>query len=367
MSSQAVPDSARVLVLTGPREMDFIDISLPAPGPGDIVVKAVASAISHGTEMNVYRGLAPQLTKVFDPKLRLFLPPPESNEPRPLPARGYFVPSDAPWAYPLAYGYANVGRVVAVGSEVTDRKVGDLIYAYVPHQTAYVIPAANAIPLPTLNDPAQGVLFANLNTAFNGVLDTDVRIDDTVVVFGQGVVGLLVTQFLKRTAARTIVAVEGIPVRQALSQRFGADVVLDPASEDVALAVRKITGGRGADVVIEASGSYAALQEAIRTAAPDTTVTVLSWYGGNGAVLAFSDEFHHNRITLKSSQVGRVGSDLSATHSLARRSESVVRSFADLDLDPLISDRVPFADAPKGYALVDARDPNTTQVIFSYE
>ena len=184
---------------------------------------------------------------------------------------------------------------------------------------------------------------------------------------GKGVVGLLVTQFLKRSPARTIVAVEGIPVRQELAKRFGADVVLDPTHEDVALAVRHLTGGRGADVVIEASGSYAALQEAIRTAAPDTTVTVLSWYGGTGQALAFSDEFHHNRITLKSSQVGKVGPDLSATHSLARRAESIVHAFDELDLEPLISDRVPFADAPKGYALVDARDPMTTQVVFSYE
>jgi threonine dehydrogenase-like Zn-dependent dehydrogenase len=362
-----VPDSARVLVLTGPRAMDFIDIALPPPGPSEIVVKAVASAISHGTEMNVYRGLAPQLTKVFDPKLRLFLPAPVSDAPRPLPERGYYTPSDAPWAYPLAYGYANVGEVVSVGSDVTSPTVGEHIYAYVPHQTAWVMPAANAIRLPVLKDPAQGVLFSNLNTAFNGVLDTDVRIDDTVVVFGQGVVGLLVTQFLTRTAARTIIAVESIPTRQALSKRFGAAQVLDPTSQDVALEVRKLTGGRGADVVIEASGSYAALQEAIRTAAPDTTVTALSWYGGNGQALALSDEFHHNRITIKSSQVGKVGPDLSATHSLARRGESIVHAFAELDLDPLISDRIPFADAPSGYALVDARDPNTTQVVFSYE
>jgi threonine dehydrogenase-like Zn-dependent dehydrogenase len=188
-----------------------------------------------------------------------------------------------------------------------------------------------------------------------------------VVVFGQGVVGLLVTQFLKRTPARTIVAVEGIPARRELAKRFGADVVLDPTQEDVALAVRHLTGGRGADVVIEASGSYAALQEAIRTAAPDTTVTVLSWYGGAGQALAFSDEFHHNRITLKSSQVGKIGPDLSATHSLVRRAESIVHAFDELDLEPLISDRVPFADALRGYALVDARDPNTIQVVFSYE
>jgi len=363
--SQTVPATARVLVLTGPREMEILDVSLPEPGPGDVVVQTLVSAISHGTEMNVYRGVAPQHTRRYDPELRLFLPvePATAIE---RPARGYFLPSDTPWHYPLAYGYANVGRVVAKGASVTSLDIGSLVYAYVPHQTAYVVSADRVVPLPDLADPALGVLFANLNTAYNGVLDTDIRIDDTVVVFGQGVVGLLVTQFLKRGPARQIITVESIPARRDLSLRFGADLVLDPTSDDVALRVRELTGKRGADVVIEVSGSYAALQEAIRTAAPDTTVTAMSWYGGVGTPLALSDEFHHNRITIKSSQVGHVGPDLSATHSLQRRAGHIFQALQELDLTPLISDRVPFERAPEGYALVDARDPRTTQVVFSY-
>lgn len=360
-----LPTTARVLVLTGPRRMDFKNIDLPEIGEGDVLVKSVASAISHGTEMNVYRGVAPQLSKTYDPTLRIFR---SLGETKPvLPDRGYFLPSDAPWGYPLAYGYANVGRVVAAGSAVKTLEPGALVYGYVPHQTAYVAPATRLIPLPNLPDPVYGVLFSNLNTSFNGVLDTDIRIDDTVVIFGQGVVGLLVTQWVRRSAARQVITVESIAARQELSKRFGASTVLNPLTEDVALKVRELTGDRGADVVIEVSGSYAALQEAIRTAAPDTTVTAMSWYGGTGAQLALSDEFHHNRITIKSSQVGHIGPDLSATHSLPRRSESVLRAFGELDLEPLVSDRVPFGDAPKGYQLVDARDEHTTQVVLTYE
>ena len=328
-------------------------------------LQTLVSAISHGTEMNVYRGVAPQLTKVYDQQLRIFRP--AVNQKPALPNRGYFMPSDAPWGYPLAYGYANVGRVVAAGPEVENLAVGSLVYAYVPHQTAYVVPANRVVPLPELSDPALGVLFANLNTSYNGVLDTDIRIDDTVVIFGQGVVGLLVTQWVKRTAARKVITVESIPARQELSKRFGSDLVLNPVTQDIGLAVRELTGGRGADVVIEVSGSYAALQEAIRTAAPDTTVTAMSWYGGTGDALALSDEFHHNRITVKSSQVGKVGPELSATHNLGRRADNVIQAFGELDLAPLVSDRVPFADAPAGYALVDARDERTTQVVFTYQ
>lgn len=369
--SEAVPGSklpttARVLVLTGARQLEYLEVPLPEVGPNDVLVQTIASGISHGTEMNVYRGVAPQWDKVFDPAIRLFRPAPEGSPV--VPEQGYFTPMDTPWGYPLAYGYANVGRVVAVGGEVTSVAIGDHVYAYKPHQTAYVAPAASVVQLPLgMSDPLHGVLYASLNTAYNGVLDADIRIDDTVVVFGQGVVGLLVTQFLRRTSGRRIVTVDAMAPRRELSRAVGADEVLDPAADDVAMIVREQTGGRGADVVIEVSGSYHALQEAIRTAAPNTTVVVMSWYGGTGNVLALSDEFHHNRITLKSSQVGGVGPSLSATHSLPRRFEHVLEAFRYLDLSPLISSRVAFEQAATGYELIDSRDPNVTQVVLTYD
>jgi threonine dehydrogenase-like Zn-dependent dehydrogenase len=243
---------------------------------------------------------------------------------------------------------------------------GDLVYAYQPHQTAYVAPAASVVRLPELANPAIGVLISNLNTAYGGVLDADIRIDDTVVVFGQGIVGLLVTQFLRRGAARRIVTVETIPARQRLSLALGADACLDPAQVDVALAVREMTNGRGADVVIEASGAYPALQEAIRTAAPDTTVVALSWYGGTGGALALADEFHHNRITIRSSQVGGIAPELSATHSLARRAEQIIGWFGELTLDPLLTTYVPFDAAADAYELIDKRGNEAIQVVLRY-
>ncbi len=361
----AASDTARVLVLTGPRRLEYIEIDVPEPGPGEILVRSIASGISHGTEMNVYRGVAPQWRRTYDRKLRLFQPV-EESEAR-LPERGYYTPSDIHWGYPLAYGYANVGRVIAVGEGVASVPVGSIVFGYQPHQTMYIAPADSVIVLPQdIADPVHGVLFASLNTAYNGVLDTDVRIDDTVVVFGQGVVGLLVTSYLRRMRGRRIITVDGLEPRRRLSRQVGADEVLDPASDDVALEVRKRTGGRGADVTIEVSGSYDALQEAIRTAAPDTTVVAMSWYGGTGGALALSDEFHHNRITIKSSQVGGVDPALSATHSLPRRTRHVLDSFGYLDLESLISSRIPFEDAAHGYELIDSRDPNVTQVVLTY-
>lgn len=356
---------ARILVFKGPGEIDFITRPLPAPGATEILVQTMYSAISHGTEMNVYRGLAPQWQRYFDGKLRLLRPVTDEQRAA-IPARGYWTAGDLVWGYPMAYGYANVGRVVAVGDDVTSLRDGDLVYAYEPHQSAYVAPAQTLLKLPHLANPATGVLLANLNTAYGGVLDANIRIDDTVVVFGQGLIGLLVTQFLRNSGARQVITVERFPARREMSLRMGASRCLDPATDDVALTVRELTGGRGADVVIEASGAYPALQEAIRTAAPNTTVVALSWYGGQPNGLALSDEFHHNRITIKSSQVGGIAPDLSATHSTVRRARQIVERLPDLDLEPLLTDFIPHADAARAYDLIDRHGNQTIQVVLTY-
>lgn len=356
--------TARIAVFTGPRQVDFIESSLDAPGPSDACVQTLFSGISHGTEMNVYRGKAPQWSKRYDPTLRLFVP--AIPEARIKPARGYWKPSDTHWEYPLAYGYQNVGRVTAIGRDVTEVKVGDLVFAYEPHQDVYVAPAASLIKLPDLKNPAQGVVYSNINTAYNGVLDADIRLDDVVVIFGQGLIGLLATQFVRRSAARKIIVVDPIAARREMALKLGATAALDPQAGDVALQVREQTDGRGADVTIDVTGSYAALQEAIRAAAPNTTVIALSWYGGTAEALNLSEEFHHNRITIKCSQVAAVAPDLSATHSVSRRMAHVLEAFDTLEIDSLLTHRLPFTQTASAYDLVDNHSSDVIQVFLDY-
>lgn len=357
-------NTAKIAVFTGPRAVAFIDRPVDVLGPNDARVQTLFSGISHGTEMNVYRGKAPQWSKRYDPVLRLFVPvSPEAAIP---PSRGYWKPSDTHWDYPLAYGYQNVGRVVEVGTSVTTVKPDDLVFAYEPHQTMCVAPAASLIRLPNLRNPAQGVVYSNINTAYNGVLDADIRLDDVVVIFGQGLIGLLVTQFVRRSAAQKVIVVDPIASRREIALRLGATAALDPKAGDVALQIREQTDGRGADVTIDVTGSYAALQEAIRAAAPNTTVIALSWYGGTAEALNLSEEFHHNRITIKCSQVAAVDPDLSATHSVSRRMAHVLEAFDTLEIDSLLTHRLPFTDAAMAYDLVDNHSSEVIQVYLEY-
>src|SRR5205823_8925911 len=124
------------------------------------------------------------------------------------------------------YGYASVGRVTDVGSAVRELTPDDLVFALHPHQSAYVVPATIPIRLPMGITPELGVFLANVETAVNIVLDAAPRIGERVAVFGQGVVGLLVTQLLRRTGAQLVIAVEPVARRRELALHLGADTAM---------------------------------------------------------------------------------------------------------------------------------------------
>lgn len=303
-------------------------------------VRAVTSALSHGTEMLVYRGQVPQ-------DLELDLPTLEGS-----------------YAFPIKFGYASVGRVVSVGSDVTGFSPDDLVFVHHPHQDEYAVRAASAIALPDGVEPERGVFLANTETALNVVLDAHPRLGEVVAVFGQGVVGLLVTQLLRRSGA-TVIAVEPVARRRQIAARVGASVVVAP--DEALTAIRERTSGRGADTTIEASGNAAALQTAIDATATAGTVVVASWYGTKPVSLRLGARFHRERLRLVSSQVGLVDPGLAPRWDRDRRLSVARALLSDLELAPLVTQRIPFARAAEAYALVDTHPDETVQVLLTYE
>lgn len=342
----------RTAVITGPSQVEVLDRPLRVPGPEDLLVRTLYSGISAGTEMNVYRGRAPQWRTRRDPITGLFL------------ASG-----EAEWTYPLVYGYAAVGRVEEVGelvSAVGGPSVGDLVFTYTPHAAWSVVRAADAIVLRPLEDGRVGVLFANLNTALTGVLDAQASFGDVVVVSGLGVIGLCVLQLLRRSGVSLLVGVDAIEHRRQAATGLGADVVYSPA-DNVAEEVRALSDNRGADIVIEVSGASAALNEAIRTVGYNGTVIAMSWYGGSFESLSLSGEFHHNRPRIISSQVGGINPALSPLWSVNRRKELASSLLDQLELKSLLTHTVPIEQAPEAYALVDKGADSLVQCVLSYE
>ena len=332
--------TARAVWFAGPGRAEIRAESLPAVGPRELLVRAERSAISHGTEMLVYRGQVP-------PDLTLDLP---------TLAGGF--------DFPVKYGYAGIGTVLEAGREVTEVRTGDRVFCLHPHQTRYVVSSELAWRLPDELDPERGVFAANVETALNVLLDTPVRLGERVLVFGQGTVGLLIGMLARRNGAGRVVVVDPIEHRRVLALSLGADAALDPTAATTD-ALFETLGGRP-DLVYEASGSPTALQSAIDAVADDGTVTVCSWYGTKAAPLLLGGRFHRGRVHLRSSQVGRIAPELGGRWDYARRRATVLGLLAELPVERLISHRVAFEEAAQAYALVAERPDETIQVVLTY-
>ncbi len=334
--------SATAVWFPTPRQVALCEERLPTVGRDDVRVRSIVSGISHGTEMLVYRGLVPK-------ELPLDLPT----------LKGSF-------AFPIKYGYASVGRIVEVGSEVTALREGDLVFVHHPHQSEYVVPSSMPVPLPDALDPEAGVFLANVETAVNVLLDAHPRLGERLVVFGQGVVGLLLTQLARRSGARLIVAVDPIGSRRSAAVEAGADVVLGP-EDDVEGEVRRLTDGLGADLVLEASGSPDALDLGLRCLAFQGTVVVCSWYGMKRVTLGLGGSFHRDRLRVVSSQVSTVDPALHPRWGPSRRLSFARELLGSLRLAPLVTHRIPLDRAEEAYRLLDERSEESLQVVLRYQ
>lgn len=304
-------------------------------------VQALVSGISHGTELLVYRGQVP------------------SGLPLDLPTLA------GSYDFPIKFGYASVGRVMETGKGVTCLAPGDLVFSLHPHQTEYVVAASYPVLLPSGLPPERGVFLANMETAVNILLDAAPRIGERVAVFGQGVIGLLLVQLLRRAGAGYVLAVDPLPLRRERALALGADVALEP-NEGLLDAVRSASDGQGVDVAIEASGQPAALEQAIAVTAAQGTVVVSSWYGTKPVTLDLGSHFHRGRLRIISSQVGAIDPALSGRWNQARRTALARDLLAQLPLEQLITQQIPFRRAPEAYALIDCHPEETVEIVLSY-
>ena len=334
--------SPQALWFAGRRRAELWPAEAPAPGPGEVRVRALLSAVSQGTEMLVYRG------EVLE-DLPLDLPTFAGD-----------------FGFPVKHGYASAGRVLDTGPGVEGLSPGDPVFAHHPHQDLFTVPADFPVRLPRDLDPLRAVFFANMETALNVVHDAHARLGETALVFGQGVVGLLVTRLLAMSGV-SVLAVEPLAGRRGLALKMGADAALGP-DEDLFDRVFGETEGRGADVAVEASGSGAALAAALGCVAEEGTVVAASWYGTKPVGLPLGGRFHRGRVGIKSSQVGRMAPELSARWDGKRRRGAVISHLRDpsIPLEILVSHRIPFREAPGAYRMLDEGSDDAVQVVFDY-
>jgi threonine dehydrogenase-like Zn-dependent dehydrogenase len=120
-----------------------------------------------------------------------------------------------------------------------------------------------------------------MTTGFAGAESGHVRIGDTVAVFAQGPIGLCATAGAKLSGATTIITVDGIESRLAISKRIGADHVINFRNKDPVEEILRLTEGRGVDVAIEALGTQNTFESALRVLRPGGTLSSLGVYSGD--------------------------------------------------------------------------------------
>ena len=342
----------RVVTFTAPRRVNVAEYDEAPLGPDDVRIETLYSGISAGTELTAYRGSNIYLQKRWDGDRRLF------------------VEDATTFEYPVAgWGYEEVGTVSEVGSDVTAVREGDVVWGTWGHRSTTVLPASAAAQrvLPDGLDPILGIFGRIGAIALNAVLDADVHVGEYVAVFGQGVPGLIVTQLVVLNGG-AVVAVDGIPRRLELARDVGATFVVDFTRESAAERIKELTANRGADVSIEISGSYRALNEAIRSTAYNSRVVASGFFQGEGAGLVLGEEFHHNRIELVCSQISGVSPRLDHRWDERRLERTVMELQAQgrIDLRPLISHVVPVAEAADAFRLLDENPAETVQVVLSF-
>jgi threonine dehydrogenase-like Zn-dependent dehydrogenase len=121
------------------------------------------------------------------------------------------------------------------------------------------------------------------------------KLGDSVAIFGLGAIGLIAAQLAKLAGAAMVIVCDPIVKRRTVALANGADMALDPLSQDTGLEIKKATGGRGADAVIETSGNYQALQQAVRGAAYNANIALVGWYHACTGGLDLGMEAHFNQ------------------------------------------------------------------------
>ncbi|GAB3003075.1 zinc-binding alcohol dehydrogenase [Amycolatopsis acidiphila] len=342
----------------------------PALPEGLVDVRTLYSGLSAGTDLSFVKGTHPSLHIGWDSELALF----DSRRPG--------------QDYPVRrWGYMQVATVV--GSRDPAFETGELVAMTYGHRSAYrADPRSDRmVRLPADLEPLLGIYVAHLGPiCANGLLHaaadlqgSDVRSladgvrERVVVVTGAGVVGLLTALFARWHGAQEVVLVEPTPERRAVAEALGFEA-LDPGTVDPAVLLktrwRHGPGDRGADVVFQCRGRPASLALALRAVRPQGTVIDLAFYQDGAAAVRLGEEFHHNGLTVRCAQIGRVPRGLAHEWDRERLSARTIDLLWGADgaavRKHVVTDVVPVEEAPALLEALVQRRRHVLQAVFTF-
>lgn len=241
---------------------------LPAPGPGEALVRSLYSGISKGTEMVVHNARVPDC--VAD---AMAAPHQEGSFPG-----------------PVKFGYLSVG-VVEAGP---DEWLGKTVFCLHPHQDRYIVPVTSLTEVPDGVPARRAVLTGTVETAVNALWEAGPRLGDRVAVIGAGLVGGMVAKLLAGFPLGRLQLIDIDPAKRAFADTLGVEFSHpDDAAGDC-------------DIVIHCSASQAGLERALQLVGDEGEIIEMSWYADRSVSLPLGEDFHARRLSIRASQVGVV-------------------------------------------------------------
>ena len=336
----------KAMLLQAPSNLVQTSVDDAIVGPGEVLVQVTHSGVC-GTDLKIFRG-------------------------------------DISVQYPRIMGHEMMGNVVsasaATGLEIGCRVVinpvlncGQCFYCQAGQENLcpsgfllgrdknggfadfICVPAGAVFPLPRQISSPCAPLIQVMTTCHHAQNLAEINTGETVVVVGLGVSGLLHVQLAKARGASRVIGVTGSPVRRSMAEKLGADETFSP-DEDVTHQIQKLTGGRGADLVIDCVGSMDTLRQAIEVARLGGRLLLFGIYTDEIATLPFY-QLYFKELILTNARAAKA-EDFPACIDL------VVDG--TIDLDSMISHVLPLVDLEQAIRMLDKRDEARMKVILDH-
>ncbi|MGH2561682.1 MAG: zinc-dependent alcohol dehydrogenase [Thermomicrobiales bacterium] len=332
------------LIFRSDLSVEFEEFAVPEPGPRQLVIRQARTHVSAGSELNFFR----------------------------------HNPPDGPLKR-ISQGYMAVGHVARVGAGVEEFAPGDLVLTNSHHVSHSLIDLAaptarhgnnnyiQALDGKVSHDEAGFVVLGDV--ALHGVRRAALQIDESVVVFGCGIVGQLTIQFARLSGAHPIIAVDLFDARLDQAKVSGATHVVDATRTDSVQAIREMTGGRGGEAVFHCAPRPSVLQTAMEVAAERGTVVLTASPPGT-AEIGLQAELLRRELTILG--VYEIGIDQPHGYwpwTRSRNRQACLRLLAsgELRLDHLISHVVPYTEAEAMVKMMTRGGADWMGVVFAWD
>lgn len=275
--------------------------------------------------------------------------------------------------FPRYPGYSAAGRILAVGEGVTDLKVGDRVVAYhSPHASHSIKERRHIVRIEHDTLDSQIAVFSIIAAmSLQGVRKLRPELGESVMIMGQGLLGLFATQFARLGGGLPVIALDYSDARRALALQLGADHAFSPDEPGLAATIKTLTG-KGVNAVAEITGAPSAVKQAFGLMAPQGRIALVGCSRAPTPEVDFYNDVHKPGITLIGAHnfVRPAEDSRPGYWSLQDDLKTILRLFAAgrLHAAPLIADIVNPARAPEIYErLANGPASNPPGILFDWK